>query len=209
LKKFIVHKEFACYYSPVFKAAFNSDFYEGQTQTYRIFDTPESAVCLLVHWLYTQKVDLAQIDGSQNNILASDLLICLWILADKLLIGSLQNAVIHELERLSMELNGVNVATLKYVYHNTTPDSKLRQLLLHQCASRFDASAFTESASEFPNEMLIELAVLYSKTIRSTELKNLMPKTDMSAFEVPTDELEGQSNVCLFFIPSCWRLTVL
>jgi hypothetical protein len=208
LKKFIVHKEFATHYSPVFEAAFNSEFYEGQTQTYRIFDTPESAVCLLVHWLYTQKVDLAQIEDSQVNMSASDLLICLWILADKLIIGSLQNAVIHELERLSIESNGVNVASLKYVYENTTQDSKLRQLLLYQCASRFDASAFTESASEFPNEMLIEMVILYSKTIRSTELKTLMPRSDMSVFEVPTDQSEGQLNVGLFSMPSCWRLTV-
>jgi hypothetical protein len=29
-QKFIVHKKFACYYSPVLKAAFNSNFIEGQ-----------------------------------------------------------------------------------------------------------------------------------------------------------------------------------
>jgi hypothetical protein len=30
---FIVYKEFLCYYSPFFDAAFNSSFIEGQTQT--------------------------------------------------------------------------------------------------------------------------------------------------------------------------------
>jgi hypothetical protein len=27
--RFVIHKEFACHYSPVFKAAFNSNFIEG------------------------------------------------------------------------------------------------------------------------------------------------------------------------------------
>ncbi|KAH7417462.1 hypothetical protein BKA64DRAFT_702229 [Cadophora sp. MPI-SDFR-AT-0126] len=46
--KFIVHKEFACYHSSVFRAAFNSNFVEGQTQTYRIEDTSAGAFRLLV-----------------------------------------------------------------------------------------------------------------------------------------------------------------
>jgi hypothetical protein len=169
LKTFVIHKEFACHYSPVFKAAFNSKFWEGQTQTYRMVDdAPESAVHLLVHWLYTQKVDLAQIEGSAKEMSENDHLVRLWVLADRLLIGSLQDAVIHELEERSIEYNSANVAVLKYVYENTNPDSKLRRLLLHQCASRLDIATFTASAHLFPHEMLIELAILYSKTIRST-----------------------------------------
>ena len=42
-KKFIIHKEFACYVSPVFDAAFNSNFVEGQTQTYKLDDTTPRA----------------------------------------------------------------------------------------------------------------------------------------------------------------------
>jgi hypothetical protein len=38
-KKFIVHKEHACHHSPILNAAFNGNFVEGQTQTYRIEDT--------------------------------------------------------------------------------------------------------------------------------------------------------------------------
>jgi hypothetical protein len=152
----------------------------------------------LVHWLYTQKLDLAQIDDFLNEMSASDHLIRLWILADKLLIGGLQDAVNHELEELSIESNSANVVSLKYVYENTTSDSKLRRLLLHQCASRLESSTFAESAQLFPHEMLIELATLYSKSIRSTEMKALMPRADMSSFEVSADQLDGRSKVYLF-----------
>jgi hypothetical protein len=139
----------------------------------------------------------------------SDHLVRLWILADKLLIASLQNVVIHKLEEQSMESDCVNLSSLKFVYDNTTPDSKLRRLFLHQCASRISTSIFTQAPYLFPHEMLIELAVLYSKTIRGTDMKNLMPRSDMSLFEVPTDQIEEQSKVSFYSILFRWRLTVL
>jgi hypothetical protein len=50
-EKFTVHKEFACHVK-AFDSAFNSNFMEGQTQTYRIDDTSAVAFRLFVHWLY-------------------------------------------------------------------------------------------------------------------------------------------------------------
>jgi hypothetical protein len=44
-----LHKQVACYYSPVFKAAFNSQFKEGETQTYKLEDAGQRAVRLLIH----------------------------------------------------------------------------------------------------------------------------------------------------------------
>lgn len=49
--KFRIHREFACHHSPVFKAAFNSDFQEGKSQIYILEDPIEGAVQLLVQWL--------------------------------------------------------------------------------------------------------------------------------------------------------------
>lgn len=55
---FLVHKDFACHYSPVLRAAFNSSFIEGETQTYDLDDVEEETVRLLVHWIYTQSIAL-------------------------------------------------------------------------------------------------------------------------------------------------------
>ncbi|KAE9381305.1 hypothetical protein N431DRAFT_457906 [Stipitochalara longipes BDJ] len=55
LTPFIVHKEVACLHCPVFEAAFNSNFIEGQTQTYKIDDTTVEAFQYLVQWFYGQK----------------------------------------------------------------------------------------------------------------------------------------------------------
>lgn len=37
---FTVHKEIACYSSPVLNAAFNSEFEEGRAQSYNLYTTP-------------------------------------------------------------------------------------------------------------------------------------------------------------------------
>lgn len=58
-KKYVIHKRFACSYSPVFKSAFNSDFQERQTQICRLEDANDGAVQLLVQWLYAKKLDLS------------------------------------------------------------------------------------------------------------------------------------------------------
>lgn len=44
-----IHKDIACFYSPVFKAAFNSQFIEGEEQKYRLEDASPRAVRLLIH----------------------------------------------------------------------------------------------------------------------------------------------------------------
>jgi hypothetical protein len=48
-ESFLIHKDFACHYSPVLKAALNSDFVEGQTQSYRLDEENGEAVRLLIH----------------------------------------------------------------------------------------------------------------------------------------------------------------
>ncbi|PVH71450.1 hypothetical protein DL98DRAFT_596956 [Cadophora sp. DSE1049] len=100
--------EFACAYSPVLKTAFNSNFIEGQTQTY-LEDIPIEAFRMLIKWFHTQKIerfDFADIDTDSadwetRGALAEEHsvnLVHLWIVADKLLIARLQNIAIMEIQ---------------------------------------------------------------------------------------------------------------
>lgn len=65
-EKFLVHKEHACYYSPIFKAAFNSNSQEGRTGEYRIEGTTLRAFKLLVQWIYYQSPNLLLKKESTN-----------------------------------------------------------------------------------------------------------------------------------------------
>ena len=64
--KFVVRREFACYHSKVLNTAFNSNFIEGQTQTYRLEDTTPGTFKLLVQWLYMQKLKISQFTSPEQ-----------------------------------------------------------------------------------------------------------------------------------------------
>jgi hypothetical protein len=86
-----VHKDFACHHSSVFHAAFTTNnFLEGQTQTYVLQNTTEPVVRLLVHWMYTEQLDISESESAKPNSSEDLSLVQLWILADKLLIPRLQ-----------------------------------------------------------------------------------------------------------------------
>ncbi|KAE9381289.1 hypothetical protein N431DRAFT_505713 [Stipitochalara longipes BDJ] len=173
-QKFIVHKEFACFYSPVLKAASNSEFVEGQTQTYRLHDTTERAVCLLSDWIYTQTLDITQFanhSGLKDNpdrqaVISQDKsLVELWVLAKKLLIPSLQNLVVTELYDLRKKTRSTATLCIKYVYENTCEGSPLRLLMVDMCASQLAPSEFTRIRQALPDEMLIHLVTLLTSAI--------------------------------------------
>ncbi|TVY92543.1 hypothetical protein LAWI1_G001527 [Lachnellula willkommii] len=143
IETFVVHKEFACHYSPVLKAAFNSDFIEGQTQTYILEDIGEHGIesfTLFVEWLYTQKLDLLEelkdiVDGdkeyrnipvnTQRTVAAQTKAAEVWILAEKLLVPSLQNLAIEQFERISFDIKRIpGDGHTKYIFANTSQGNR-------------------------------------------------------------------------------------
>lgn len=136
---FQVHSSFACHYSPVLRAAFNSDFIEGQTQTYKL-DEPERVVLqLLIHWFYTQTIKLDDYkvkfnpltskqfhDTRRKGNLESIALVKLWILSDKLLLKRLQNMVVDKLEEILLSARLTPTMVFHYVWEHTSAHSLLR-----------------------------------------------------------------------------------
>lgn len=72
-----------------------SAFIEGQTQTYTLEDVSGPVARLLVTWLYTQRVDVLQPEDYSKKEEEDLRLTELYVLANKLLITPLQNAVIE------------------------------------------------------------------------------------------------------------------
>lgn len=167
-KKFIVHKEHTCYHSPVLDAAFNGDFIEGQTQTYRVEDTSTGAFRLFVQWLYRQELDLFQLrgspvelDGNSDDCFTEDMALAeLWVRADKMAVPALQNLVVSEIIAIREKTNAVAVTTLHYIYRRTAIDSPLRSLMVSEVAHCYQNShpQFSMNVSFFPKEFLIDLA---------------------------------------------------
>lgn len=193
---FVVHKDFACYHSPVLKAAFNSDFLEGQLQEYRldISGSAKNVVRILVNWFYTQKLEFQQItrlDGNASTGTMSDevtqslLLIKLWILADKLLIPKLQNEVIDALE----EGRGLNVVLIsglvRHVCENTARDSPLRRYIVAKYATQLTPGRFYFLEKDIPSEFLCDLVAVYRRGLTPEQRLAFNPRSDMSVYKMP------------------------
>ncbi|KAK0100251.1 hypothetical protein ONS96_007534 [Cadophora gregata f. sp. sojae] len=163
IKNFVVHKDFACHYSPVLRAAFNSNSIEGQTQVYHFQNTEEKVVILAVNWLYSQSLVVKSLETGESNDTDGTALIHLWVLADRLLIPRLQNAAMRKLIKLEATfLETIDKSHLEYIYNNTAKDSSLRLLVLYQFAPLDDLWVLLKGADVFPKKMLIELVSLMS-----------------------------------------------
>ncbi|TVY35540.1 hypothetical protein LOCC1_G005517 [Lachnellula occidentalis] len=174
-KKFVVHKESACFYSPVFKAAFNSSFIEGQTQEYRFDDVSEGTVQFLVQWLYHQELSLVPLEDGKYKQDEFTSVVELWILADKLLITPLQNLALREIYKLGRP-KGTSIShVIPYVYSNTGPGSPLRRFVVDLCASKLSASTYLKTPQRFPQAMLIDLATVLAGAITSSASQKLDP----------------------------------
>lgn len=167
--KFVVHKEFVCHHPPVFKAAFNSDFTEGQTQTYTLEEPDETTGRLLVHWIYSQNLDIDWELAEFDKYIA---LPKLWVLGDKLLMPRLQNQVLRKISQRNEEHQEIYTATLNFIYKITSKDSVLRIFMVHLVAFYLDPEVYSEAPEEFPNEMLLGLAAYYAARVAA------MPTTD-------------------------------
>ncbi|KAL2072758.1 hypothetical protein VTL71DRAFT_12101 [Oculimacula yallundae] len=197
--KFVVHKEFACHYSPVLERAFNGDFIEGQKQEYRFQDIGGEAVRLLVHWFYTQDLDTIMLDRlctskqqeegnaypvSQRN--QDRALAQLWVLADKLLIPRLQNAVIDEIVRIKQHTNFATTKEIKYVFDNTAPSSCLRRLYVDSCIKNcIPNTKHIGDSARFPKELLIEMVVRFTELLEDTKRRSIDPCQNVTLYHVP------------------------
>jgi hypothetical protein len=183
--KFVVHKSFACHYSPVLKEFFATLTVEGRLRKYRLRGTSSNTAQLLVQWIYTQKVDVRRITEQPAGEVKSQSLVSLWVLAEKLQIPRLQNAVIRELQALRDRGEPVPTLSLKYMYENFPRANPLRRLLLRQCAGGL-STWYTDCPEQFSKEMLLELTVYLSQVVQSgTSAKDLRENTNLSDYFVP------------------------
>jgi hypothetical protein len=135
---------------------------------------------LLLCFFYTGKVDIslqryisAGFEAVADQELQQEIdFIHFWVLADRLLIPSLQNAIVRELEIMwNLRTDrAVDVSWVPFVYEHTSVDSPLRALTLDHCAYGLHSDMFLEDPAAFPHEMLLDLARLMSSGITPTTI---------------------------------------
>jgi hypothetical protein len=170
----------------------NSTFIDAQTHLYKLEDTSEEAVRLLVHWFYTQKLDTIPHDSLSvsSSLVDSEYLSLfqLWILGDRLLVPRLQDMVIREIDEIGCYFHSVPEHCTEYVYENTSPGHPLRRYFVEEYA-RLGSSWYT-SYSEHPKEMLVGLVAFLSDVITPQQRGALKRPERLSQYEVPEDKDE-------------------
>jgi hypothetical protein len=170
-QEFVVHKSFACHASPVLRAAFNSDFVEGQTQRYILEDTTEGAFRLFSEWIYTQNIYW---DGESKGDPSNFALARVWVLAEKLLVAKLQNRAMDLIED-SRKKRGAFLHILPLVYEKTSCGSPLRRIWVHQWAWNVPSYIYKRTDISLPTDFLIDLAAyLRDINVQRTEFSRNM-----------------------------------
>ncbi|TVY45902.1 hypothetical protein LSUB1_G000480 [Lachnellula subtilissima] len=160
-QKYIIHKNFICYYSGYFDAAFHSNFKEGESQEINLEDTsPSDVFGVFVNWMYTQKLVLSE--GSPLFMFWS--YVALWTFAEMRIIPMLQNQALRELDPLRVEFGSCQhfIWGYRFAYKNTTKGSPLRQYLVDTWDNRK-----IKDTDDYPQELLLDIV----NSIGSRDLK--------------------------------------
>ncbi|KAE8446865.1 hypothetical protein EG329_011496 [Mollisiaceae sp. DMI_Dod_QoI] len=199
-KTFIIHKDVVCESSSVLKAAFESEFVEGQTQTYKLEDTTERAFKLLMQWMYAGRFtvkqfqeDWAEDDEAETSENWS--IIELWVLADKLCMLSLQNKAIETLDRISNVSVTIFTSEIRYIYESTSSGSPLRRYIIAQIALFLSKGQFEWASTQgfLTKEVLLDVIIFSKENLVKNGLEYSQDHFEVSDYFV---EIE---NDILFF----------
>ncbi|TVY35537.1 hypothetical protein LOCC1_G005518 [Lachnellula occidentalis] len=163
-KQYIVHKQFACTASPVLDATFS-----GPSKVYRLSNKfKEETGRLLVHWIYTGKLDT-----QWENISEDIMFVQLWVLAGVLEIYALQDQIIREwyCTRDLVDTIPFCSTCLVYTYENTPEESPLRRFLVDLWVTGIDNSMDIVYDSDMPRRFLVEVLERYQGVPKKGSLK--------------------------------------
>ncbi|KAE9376530.1 hypothetical protein N431DRAFT_462359 [Stipitochalara longipes BDJ] len=156
---FMVHKELICHYSSFFSAAFNSNFTEAATKTMTLSDIDVNDFGLLVHWFYTQQLDLDPKDRDANVLPLAKL----WVLAERFLITKLQNNIMDKLRVLVEFAEKQNLKEFLHYAYISKGKSPLKRLAADRMAWCTTAQALGAWIEHLPEGMLVDIVMSLKK----------------------------------------------
>lgn len=108
----------------------------------------------------------------------------LWVLADKLLLPSLQNLIIDALETLRKDSGKTPTLCIRYFCKNTAKDSAIRRFFVALCAGHLKPECILDNLFQYPPDFLAEIVIVLRKKLPSVCSQQLMPGHDISRYKV-------------------------
>lgn len=152
---YTVHKDLICAQSPFFRAACNGNFVEAAEGTVRLPDDEPETFELLLQWLYMGRVG----DPKATKPLSWHESAYLYVIAEKLQISELKNAVVDSWITKSAETCEIPIGVVAYVYCNTPDSSHLRRLLVDMVACAGSTNSLCKRKDDLPHEFLLDLSM--------------------------------------------------
>lgn len=182
VQKFVVHEAQICHYSTFFKAACKKEWKASETAEITLSEDDPEIFELFVNFIYHQQL---KSDIEPNSHPDFPQLISLYILADKLQVAKLKNAVMDALHAKRDEGHiAPSPILVKEAYKNTTEGSLLRKYLV-------DIWAYTavsivhgiwESIENYSGEFLFDLAKLQTERLHQSFPTTAPWKRSMCAY---------------------------
>ena len=177
---FPIHKGHICHYSPFFDAAFNGTFAEAETQMVELYEVKPETFGIFVNWIYTQ--DIFSEGGEIPNVQG---LVHLWLLADRLLVPSLQNKALDLIESTRQQKGNDRLPSeiFPVIYENTNAESALRLYVVRVCSAPYLAKI--KNTKNYPHEMLVDVI----NAIRHRSMsKDRLASVDMEPFHLEEEK---------------------
>lgn len=154
---FTVHKTLICNKSPFFDAACNGGFIESVEDIIHLPEDQPAVVELLLDWVYTG--EFANPETESANLISWHNTAALYILADKMQMQDLSNAVIDLWVKNAENTRGNPMCEAAYVYNNTPPEAPLRRLLVEMVARGTMADFVGDGLEGVPVEFFHDLSI--------------------------------------------------
>lgn len=187
---FHVHEAELFAASPVFKAAFGSDFKESSERKMTLPEDDAELFNLMVEWIYHRRYDLPPRTGDKIKNGARYMeSMRLYVLADKYGVTSLKNCIVKTIfdTLRDGEVAGTNLETVAYVYQNAPQNSGIRKLLadLYACNINFDWYGREESKLELQKypEFAIDILRSFAQHTSQKDVKNSFEGEMPKAYE--------------------------
>lgn len=149
------------------------DLYEVKPEIFGIF----------VNWLYTQEIMSG--DGEAPSVRS---LVYLWLLADRILVSSLQNQAIDLIERTRQQKGNDRLPSeiFPIIYDNTNVNSGLRLYVVRVCSAPYLAQI--KNSKNYPPQFLLD--IVNAIRDRSTG-KDRLASVLMTPYHVPEERGGG------------------
>ncbi|KAF1914382.1 hypothetical protein BDU57DRAFT_558026 [Ampelomyces quisqualis] len=161
---FQVHAGLLKHYSSYFRNALKESWVEGETKIVRLAADEPANFKTFFHWLYSGKLYYTL--TPEGKVPFSDTKICsLYVFGDARGIPEFCNAAVDLLFVRFAHEWAYPATPLRYVYDNTSANSKLRKLLVDLSVGTFAFSDLRSYESRYPKDFLVDVV------LRSRELK--------------------------------------